>query len=652
MSTASKQRRPTVQQVKKAYTGITLAEFRAQPPRSPFSAHDRLTLLDGLETMLEGAYTHLPLKRARYGFDPVQRLRILRMQVEGLAPDAFDAEVDDIINRLRDFHTVYSRPGYDGLVAALPCIIELYFDKKEKAHYIASNVSDWGRKDDFKAGVEVDTWNGVPIERAVQRYAEQESAGRADSMRSAALWTLTQRPLETYSLPDEDTVTIGFRQVNSAGTPVGKRLFVSLEWRVLNTRFVARFRQGKRYSSKKVRVLAMNPTAAVIKKARLLVFASQALRGESKVFNKDNQAKEPVGTKVRGLKNSLPDFLSAEILRGFKPGADFGYLRLWDFEVPSVREYLAEMRRLLALLPARGLILDVRGNPGGYVVAAELALQFFTPKPIEPTRFAFLATDLNRRLAMGDKKRNEMWPWLHSLKAAVRNGELYSASLPITIPNKCNLAGQVYGGPVILIADTDTYSAGDLFSAGFVDNGIGRMVCVGDSTGAGGASVWTYAEMRRFAARTVRRMIPPLPKGGGLQFSFMRATRVGPSLGALIEDVGVSVGPPDRYRITRDDLLCENRDLIAHCIGWLDKQPYTVMACKPGKKRGTVEVITEGLNQLDVMFDHHRMESLYIKDGKHTIEKPRGTHRVEVCGLRRGRLTQRRILDNRTVLEG
>ena len=184
----------------------------------------------------------------------------------------------------------------------------------------------------------------------------------------------------------------------------------------------------------------------------------------------------------------------------------------------------------------------MRGNPGGYVVAAEMALQFFTPKPIEPVRFAFLTSDLSRRLAAGDKKRNEMWPWLDSLKAAVRNGEPYSAALPITIPSKCNLAGQVYGGPVILIADTDTYSAGDLISAGFVDNGLGRMVCVGDSTGAGGASVWTYAEMRRFAGRTVRRLIPPLPRGGSLQFAFMRATRVGPSLGALIEDVGVSVG--------------------------------------------------------------------------------------------------------------
>ena len=650
MKAATKPRRPTKQQVRKALTGVPLAEFRTRRPKSPLGTPARLKLLDGLETMFEGVYTHLPLKRARYGFDPVQRLRILRMQAASLSPEAFDAEVDDIINRLRDFHTVYSRPGYDGLVAALPCIVEMYFDGAGRARYIASRVSDWGRKDGFEDGVEVDTWNGVPIDRAVQRYADQESAGRADSMRNAALWSLTQRPLETYSLPDEDTVRLGFRKTNSAGTPVGKRLFVNLAWRVLDTRFVARFRQGKRRGAGRVRVMAMNPTAAAIRKARLLLFASPALRGESKVFEKDG-AKLPVGTRIRGFRNALPDFLSAEVLRGSKAGEDFGYLRLWGFDVPSVKDYLAEMRRLLALLPPRGLVLDLRGNPGGVVVAAELALQFFTPKPIEPVRFALIASDLNRRLAAGDRHRNEMWPWLASLKAAVLNGEPYSAPLPITLPEKSNLAGQVYGGPVILVADTDTYSAGDLFSAGFVDNAIGRMVCVGDSTGAGGASIWTYMEMRRFAAAAVRRTIPPLPRGGSLQFSFLRATRVGLNLGALIEDVGVGVGPGERYKVSRDDLLHENRDLIAHCIDWLSRQPYTVMKCRTDEKRGIVEVRTEGVDQLDVTFDHRRLASRPVKDGRHTFEKPAGIRRVEVRGLRRGRLAQRRILDDATVLD-
>ena len=49
------------------------------PAPAALSIAERLRILDGFETVIGGVYTHLPLKRARYGFDPVQRLRILRI---------------------------------------------------------------------------------------------------------------------------------------------------------------------------------------------------------------------------------------------------------------------------------------------------------------------------------------------------------------------------------------------------------------------------------------------------------------------------------------------------------------------------------------------------------------------------------------------
>ena len=61
--------------------------------------------------MLDGVYTHLPLKRARYGIDPVQRLRILRSQVDELSDEAFHIELADVVTRLRDAHTRYAGPG-------------------------------------------------------------------------------------------------------------------------------------------------------------------------------------------------------------------------------------------------------------------------------------------------------------------------------------------------------------------------------------------------------------------------------------------------------------------------------------------------------------------------------------------------------------
>ena len=160
---------------------------------------------------------------------------------------------------------------------------------------------------------------------------------------------------------------------------------------------------------------------------------------------------------------------------------------------------------------------------------------------------------------------DQLAPWKASLEAAVRNGELYSQPIPITDAADCNAIGQRYGGPVVLLSDSTTYSAGDLFSAGFVDNGIGPFVCVGDATGAGGANVWDYAELRSPLAGSPIEL-PALPDGIGLSLSFRRATRSGPSEGLPIEDIGVAGAP---YAMTRDDLLAGNRDLIAHCISLL-----------------------------------------------------------------------------------
>ena len=103
----------------------------------------------------------------------------------------------------------------------------------------------------------------------------------------------------------------------------------------------------------------------------------------------------------------------------------------------------------------------------------------------------------------------------------------------------CNAIGQQYGGPVVLVGDSTTYSAGDLFSAGFVDNGIGPFVCVGEATGAGGANVWDYADLRSALAGSPIQP-PALPDGIGLSLSFRRATRSGPSEGLPIEDIGIA----------------------------------------------------------------------------------------------------------------
>jgi hypothetical protein len=606
------------------------------------SLSERLRLIDGLEIVLDGVYTHLPLKRARYGFDPIQRLRILRTQAGELTDDRFHHELADIVTRLRDAHTRYAGPSsLSGKVAALPFLVEM-IGKTEAPTYIVTKVGR-GLDASFKPGVALEYWNGVPIDRAVERHGDRDVGGRPDTQRAWAVQSLTLRSLQYGPPPDEHWVIVGYRTVTQDGG-AGPSKEIKIPWQVLDPNEVAappaapaaRMRRSRRLA------LAVDPAAAAVRRAKMLLFAPQALTGR--------QSKAPAIARTSAKRSVSAEIIPTELTETLKAmsidaaGGPFGYLRIWAFDTLP-EPFIEELLRLLPLLPDRGLILDVRGNPGGYIWAAELALQLFTPREIQPTRFSVLATPFTRRIAAIGDLAEEFEPWKASLEAAVRNGEAYAQPIPITDVAECNAIGQRYGGPVVLVADSTSYSSGDLFSAGFVDNGIGPFHCVGTATGAGGANVWDYAGLRQALAGSPAAL-PSLPHGIDLSLSFRRATRSGPSEGLPIEDVGVAGVP---YVMTRDDLLHDNRDMVAALIAELRTQPFS--RCQPmiNKPARTIDVATSGLDRLNLLADGHPVgSSVRIADGETaSLPYPAGTRMVEITGFAGDELRQRRRLPTR-----
>ena len=291
-------------------------------------------------------------------------------------------------------------------------------------------------------------------------------------------------------------------------------------------------------------------------------------------------------------------------------GRDHGYLRLWSFELSDDDGFLAEVVRLLAELPQDGLIIDLRGNPGGLIWAAERLLQLFTPSPISPTRFSIIASDLTRAMTDAPQNRRSLSPWRRTLLDAIGTGEVYSQSVPITPFERCNDIGQVYGGPVVAVVDSTTYSAADLFAAGFADNGIGTVVSVGRATGAGGANVWWADTLNSVLAGTPQRL-PRLPKGVGFTLSVRRATRIGASDGAPIEDIGI-VGHRT-YAMTRDDLLDGNTDLMTFCARLIESEPATSLSIRWDAPLLDFEV--SRLDRIDVYVDGRPHRSHDVADG-------------------------------------
>jgi C-terminal processing protease CtpA/Prc len=257
-----------------------------------------------------------------------------------------------------------------------------------------------------------------------------------------------------------------------------------------------------------------------------------------------------------------------------RPVSDgFVHMRIHAFEHQDGYErFLAGAREALVAAEAGGvrrLAIDVRGNPGGDIRAAEGLLQMLASEPLERERMQFLNTpdagDLATAFARaeGDEERFQA-----NLAEAFATGAPYISS-PTTRLRRDDPPvdeERAFHGEVVLIVDALTYSAGDVFAAGWQDNEIGRIVGTARRTGGGGGNGWTYDMIRELAGSELLR---PVPYGATFDLAIRRMLRVGERAGVGLEDAGVDVGG-EVHEMTLADVLGRNDDLLAFAARALD----------------------------------------------------------------------------------
>ncbi len=600
--------------MKNALAGLSWAEaVAAAPPRAPLTQLERNNIITMFTELLDGLYVHLPLKRAMYGIDPVQQLRRLHERARLMTDDAFHREIGSILTNLRDAHTAYIAPSpLAGTVARLPFLVEQFGSEGAPRFIVSKIIPELITDPGFAEGVELVEWNGVPIADAVRRRGESERGGRPDSAMARALDSLTFRPLGIGPPPDERWIIVGYR-IGDDETVHEHRF----DWRFI---YPGPAPDAAHPTAPAAAATAIHPDRALVRRAKKLSFNAELWRNE----RRDRIAAAGVDMGGSGwITGQFQDNVSARIVP--VAGRDCGYLRLWSFELSDDDGFVAEVVRLLAELPQDGLIIDLRGNPGGLIWAAERLLQLFTPSSIAPTRFSIIASDLTRAMTDAPQNRRSLSPWRRTLLDAIGTGEIYSQSVPITPTERCNDIGQVYGGPVITVVDSTTYSAADLFAAGFADNGIGTVVSVGRATGAGGANVWWADTLNSVLAGTPYNL-PRLPKGVGFTMSVRRATRIGASDGAPIEDIGI-VGHRT-YAMTIDDLLHDNTDLLTFCGRLIEAEPATSMVTR--WKAPVLDIEVRRLDRIDVYVDGRPQQSHDVDGGLQlSLGHPQELIRVE-----------------------
>lgn len=580
--------------------------------------------------LLEMFYVHLPLKRAMHAIDPIQRLRLLKYRLAQMSEEnkmnqfEFHRELTKIFTSTRDLHTNYFLPSpYNSVIAFLPFQIEEYFEGEQRK-YIVSRLAAGLDHPTFNSGAEVTYWNGVPIERQIEINASLHAGSNTEASHAQGLDSLTIRPMRLELPPDEDWVTIGYRSLN------GEDLELKQDWLVIPANELGAYFPDP--LAKDATAQGIDIESYMIQQTKKALFAPDVLKSQKKIETGEISSAEP----QRGLETSMPTVYLARKVD--TPSGSYAYIRIRTFSVKSHVAFIEEFIRLVKLLPQNGLIIDVRNNGGGLIYASERLLQLLTPNHIKPEPAQFISTPLTYELC----RRNapspyiDLSPWLNSLRQATETGSTFSQSIPITQEEWCNDIGQIYHGPVVLITDSLCYSATDIFAAGFQDNNIGPILGTSGNTGAGGANVWTHEQIEQFIRQGTGNTdshIKSLPNGAAMRVAIRRTLRVHEREGMPLEDLGVIPDASkydnestDIHKMTKQDVLNDNTDLINHAASILAKLPLYKISIEinPTGEKFTVKTLTENITRLDVYIDDRPQLSIDVIDNsaQFTLKKP------------------------------
>lgn len=596
---------------------IELGKFLNEAEATTLLLPEMLLIVDQALLLLEMFYVHMPTKRAMHATDPIQRLKLLKYQLDQMSEEqkmsqiSFHSEMTRIFTSTRDRHTNYflPQPYYDK-IAFLPFQIEEYFESKLRK-YIVSKLAAGLDHPTFKPGAEILDWNGVPIRRQIEINADRFEGSNPEARYALGLDGLTIRPMWRELFPDERWVVIGYSSQS------GERLELKQNWLVISSNKVqAHFPNPV---TKELGAQGIDIDTYIIQQTKKALFAPDVLKAQRRIASGEISNTEP--TK-EGCKISIPEVLEANELK--TPSGTYGYLRIFTFEIPiSHEKFVNEVKCLVQELPQNGLIIDLRNNSGGRIIASERLLQLFTPCHIKPERAQFINTPLTYDLC----RRNapspyiDLTPWFKTFEQAVQTGATYSQSFPTLLhEDLCNDIGQSYYGPVVLITDALCYSATDMFAAGFQDHKIGPILGTSGNTGAGGANVWEHVFLKACMEQGNGKIVSPfksLPYEANMRVALRRTLRVNEREGMLIEDLGVIPDASlwvdgeskDVHEMTKGDLLNDNVDLKNHAARILSKmRVYRILASVHSEERRvTVKIETENISQLDVFTEETEM---------------------------------------------
>ena len=312
----------------------------------PLNSRQREQIADQALTLVEQVYVHRQLKTALYGIDAAALLHGLRDRAGGMSDAEFHQEMRDIVKQIRDRHVSYrwgSGPDY-----LLPFRVERAWDGDTPVYLVTASENA-----EVEIGSRLLRWNDIPIDAVIRELAEDVRAGNNASRNAIARILLTLRLAWAVNPPDESVVRLDLLR------PDGTASEVRIGWSA---------------SPQQV----MRPIERRIGPAKNFGLDIDLLTSNRWIF--ENLYPQ----KFKKLSAQPYSNVEARTVRHRE--TDFGYLRIYNFAVGDTDDFANYVAGLLTSLPPDGILIDLRGNPGGIITAGEALLQLFTDQRISTTR--------------------------------------------------------------------------------------------------------------------------------------------------------------------------------------------------------------------------------------------------------------------------
>jgi len=495
------------------------------------------------QLILSGVFVHRFQKQDFYPgiTDPVPAVQAVVDNLDNLSVAEMEAELYRIFSSQRDLHLNYIFPQpYAGFQSFLPLTFKRVQGRRDFFHVRVDTVNA-DRFAEFapsqrvpEIGDRVVAYNGVPIRSAINDLLEVGQGANRFGGFSRALARLTFRPHLLTLVPEEDEVSVTFRTTRGVGTPGRPREYtITMPWITAGPP-------------------PTPPTTTVQSQQRSI--AADSLESKDvtlrKLTQNDLNFKEDLYQKMfskfrseNGLvaKSTYPSNPSnePEITWGVIENrlGKFGYIRLASFVPENGVDFaVQEVRRIVfeEFDGTRGMIFDVRDNGGGFGQLSDELPQLFGRNDAVTAQDRLINTEENLRI-FTESVFGAVFPaGLEALNDVAGTDATHTEVFSLFDAPGANTFGQVYNGPVAVLANSNSYSASDYFSCHMQDSGAGFVFGEEPRTGAGGANVFEHSLLAQF----VPTVFTPLPATHRTRTSFGQAVRTGVNEGEFIEDFG------------------------------------------------------------------------------------------------------------------